>query len=311
METNRKELVEWVRGIYQNLDDADKRDALRFFPELAESEDERIRKSLIDNFKHYSCTSDGTPSYKVLAWLEKQKESLHIQETCKEKADSFTDDENERIRRFIQDRLTDRLWNPTWKFSRDDVLAYLERQKDLFKEGRGLYMYDGENVTLICASPVENPYDFAISQQEQKPVQFKDDELVEIIRGEFEGFRRLLKKKGIDYEPQRGYWEGFARLFDSCAKEYVKEQKPAEWSEEDEAHRKSIISTIEMCMNECSKGAKVILDCYESDIAWLKSLRPQSQWKPSEEQMEALHHYVETTTDGELDLLYNDLLKLK
>jgi hypothetical protein len=43
-------------------------------PELAESEDERIRKSLIDNFKHYSCTSDGTPSYKVLAWLEKQKD---------------------------------------------------------------------------------------------------------------------------------------------------------------------------------------------------------------------------------------------
>lgn len=54
----------------------------------------------------------------------------------------------------------------------------------------------------------------------------EDDELIEIIKGEFEGFRRLLKRKGIDYEPQRSYWEGFARLFKSSAKEYVKEQKP-------------------------------------------------------------------------------------
>lgn len=48
----------------------------KMFPVLHESEDEKIRKSLIDNFKHYSCTSDGTPSYKILAWLEKQKEQI-------------------------------------------------------------------------------------------------------------------------------------------------------------------------------------------------------------------------------------------
>ena len=57
------------------------------------------------------------------------------------------------------------------------------------------------------------------------PIESISDELVDIIKGEFEGFRTLLKKKGIDYEPQRGYWEGFARLFDSSAREYVKEQK--------------------------------------------------------------------------------------
>lgn len=81
----------------------------------------------------------------------------------------------------------------TWGgFKCDDVIAYLEKQK------------------------------------EQKPIEFKNDELVEIIKGEFEGFRQLLKKKGIDYEPQRSYWEAFARLFDSSAREYVKEQKSAE-----------------------------------------------------------------------------------
>ena len=66
--------------------------------------------------------------------------------------------------------------------------------------------------------------------------------------------------------------------------EKQKEQKPA-WSEEDEEHLKSIISTIEMCMKDC-EDANAVLGYYDSDISWLKSLRPS--WKPSEEQMEAL-----------------------
>lgn len=64
------------------------------------------------------------------------------------------------------------------------------------------------------------------NQKERKPIQFKGKSLVEIIKGEFEGFRSLLKKKGIEYEPQYTYWESFARLFDSSAREYMKEQKP-------------------------------------------------------------------------------------
>ena len=69
----------------------------------------------------------------------------------------------------------------------------------------------------------EKAISYLEKQKEHKPIEFKNDELVEIIKGEFEGFRRLLKKKGIDYEPQYSYWEGFARLFDSSAKEDVKE----------------------------------------------------------------------------------------
>ena len=55
--------------------------------------------------------------------------------------------------------------------------------------------------------------------------------------------------------------------------EKQKEQKPAEWSEEDEEHLKSIISTIEMRMNDC-EDASAVLGYYDSDISWLKSLRP-------------------------------------
>ena len=46
---------------------------------------------------------------------------------------------------------------------------------------------------------------------------------------------------------------------------------------------------------------------------WLKSLRPQNQWKPSKEQMEALKNCCngwEDNSNGILDSLYNDLKAL-
>ena len=50
------------------------------FPELAESEDERIRKALIEVFKKklergFEWVEYGIPNHSVLDWLEKQKET--------------------------------------------------------------------------------------------------------------------------------------------------------------------------------------------------------------------------------------------
>ena len=52
------------------------------FPELAESDDERIRKSLIDFFGEQCDMSDvnGVYAYEVVAWLEKQKEQKPVDE---------------------------------------------------------------------------------------------------------------------------------------------------------------------------------------------------------------------------------------
>lgn len=45
------------------------------FPEVTESDDERIRKSLVKHFTDYeSSTFDGITSTEVLGWLEKQKD---------------------------------------------------------------------------------------------------------------------------------------------------------------------------------------------------------------------------------------------
>ena len=70
-----KELFEWIRGMYLEMRPEDKKDAERFFPELAESEDEKIRKALIRQFDAISMeTWAGVPKTDIIAWLEKQKE---------------------------------------------------------------------------------------------------------------------------------------------------------------------------------------------------------------------------------------------
>ena len=86
-------------------------------------------------------------------------------------------------------------------------------------------------------------------------------------------------------------------------------QKPA-WSEDDE---KCFENAIMYC--EWARDKAPDLHCYETSkksINWLKSLRPQNRWKPSDEQMEALWEaYRGGEEQAALASLYSDLKKLK
>jgi len=90
------------------------------------------------------------------------------------------------------------------------------------------------------------------------------------------------------------------------------EQKPAEWSEEDERIKDNCISFLGF-NKEYSPQAECIDEC----INWLKSLRPHLQWKPSDEQMKALINInvtgcISYAGQGqELINLYQDLKKLR
>lgn len=143
----------------------------QIFPKLRESEDERmIRKieSFLSAYDVYYFKNDEWREIEV--WLEKQKElsfvkdvilgypghyfydgekmhfcgspvmeekqkeSLHISETCKENADSFTD-EGERIRKDIINLIYWLKSNPSlcsqyYKDRYDGMLAWLEKQKE-------------------------------------------------------------------------------------------------------------------------------------------------------------------------------------
>ena len=86
------------------------------------------------------------------------------------------------------------------------------------------------------------------------------------------------------------------------------EQKSA-WSEEDELIASSIITDIEYAKRTHSNISSLY---YDREIAWLKAIRHQPHWKPSDEQMEALR-IARDRNDKigfYLSQLYDDLKKL-
>ena len=75
-EKKYNEALKWMRELYPGLHGATKEDAEHFFPELRESEDERIRKEIIAFLKHYHTGEGDSVTYDNdwLVYLEKQKE---------------------------------------------------------------------------------------------------------------------------------------------------------------------------------------------------------------------------------------------
>ena len=117
-ENARKQGYTWLMGLLEGM-----------FPDLKESEDEKATDIIFDCTFH-CCDTDFISQEqrdKVLAWLEKQKESLHISETCKENADSFTDEDEKMLKR-IRLCLDECVHSDIIRdYERDECVAYLEK----------------------------------------------------------------------------------------------------------------------------------------------------------------------------------------
>ena len=84
--------------------------------------------------------------------------------------------------------------------------------------------------------------------------------------------------------------------------EKMKEQKPAEWSEEDDALLKEIVSFFKDGTVNLQHDLNLYAGFLEEKF---KSLRPQPHWKPSEEQMDILdkvYHYLWADRNATADM---------
>ena len=80
-EKKYKDALAWIRSLHPTMKGEDKKDAERYFPELKESEDERIIKALKEGFKYYQLfnpTFGGVPCTEIVNWLEKQGEQKPV-----------------------------------------------------------------------------------------------------------------------------------------------------------------------------------------------------------------------------------------
>lgn len=223
----------------------------QIFPELKDSEDERIRKELIQYLKDYPHLPNGKYCRNdFFSWLEKQGR----QKTTAGKS---------YIEIFP-------------KFSVGDTLC---RQGWSNHTVRKVYV-DNITATYVCENEEGLESHIDISEQdewnkiEQNPAWNEEDDAVDIAI-------KIIQNGGDDC----------AGILDSdkalkwlkSLKYRVQPQPKQEWSEEDEKMLEDTISCLSAYQSpDISKGL-----CYQEQIDWLKSLKPNN-WKPSEEQMKGM-----------------------
>lgn len=219
------------------------------FPELKESEDEKIRKWCISHFKECINVIKDNDEYKeylsnkVLAWLEKQGEQnlANSAKTCKD----------EKTIVIIP------------KFRVGDVIRPKGSTAEYTIESISGESYHGKGWGLHISC--DNDYELV----EQKPAEWSEED--DMLRRRCIGaIQSSSTSKGVKKE-----------LVDwlKSLKDRVQLQPRQEWSEDDEEIRKSIIDRIER-RRMSSIGSECAI-C-ENQINWLKSLSSQSHWKPSE-----------------------------
>ena len=127
----------------------------------------------------------------------------------------------------------------------------------------------------------------------------------------------LTKHDGIGQYLDDGFCKKIAKYMqEEWSKKLSLGKNTTEWSEEDEKMRAAVLQLItdsekENCWNCVYCNDKEI---YFSDIiSWLKSIRPQSQWKPSDKLIRVIEAIINNRLfqRRHLDSLYQDLLKLK
>ena len=237
------------------------------FPELRESEDERIIRAIIDALYSHTnsinlLSSRGYQMENIEAWLEKQKydrmkpvyDNQDSFESALEKAWKDYNDSGARTVDGCEDNYVECAHA---KGFREGYLFGIEKQK----EQKPTSFYTPYNPDEYEAVEVGNAT--CLRRKEQKPAEvIKDRRQIALM---IEDSRRC------------GVIEGRKQVIDNPGKYGL--QKPAEWSEEDEKMIDAMIDIVSGSFYEPLCPRKEML-------AWLKSLRPS--WKPSEEEMKAL-----------------------
>ena len=271
-EKKYKEALERAKGVIEQnpLMEYLKKGIEYIFPELKESEGERIRKIIYGWI--YTQPSEffegGFSKEEMLTWLEKQGEQ--------------------------------KLTLPKWKYKKDNT-PLLRDSIILNKYGCVAKSPSGALVSDVWVMDYDElaklPKEDFEEQNEQKPAWSEEDD-AHIMAIDL-AVNRCLGKWHCCGETcpisEHNPWL-------KSLKDRVQPQPKQECSEEE----------IEICAREAEDNNCIIL---AKHIRQLKSLRHQSTWKPSDEQMRTLEHYMHTLVCTKykeiLFGLYSDLKELR
>lgn len=235
----------------------------------------------------------------IKSWAIPSKKGREVLETL---IPELRESKDEKIRLFLIKKFSDlgEIWP---EYSSKTIISWLEKQKvqkpiedvvkDITKNKESAIKF------LKSAGIMDDNGELAeIYRSEQKSTDY-DHEMWKNCEANFEGG----KKEVIDHPEKYGLqksaeWSerdkiiiegacnalkiyGHTKL--ASMLESISPQPKQEWSEGDEILRVRTINRLETLNFHGISGKEI-----RESIDWLKSLRPQPHWKPSEEQMEAL-----------------------
>lgn len=334
-EKKYKEALERARNLHKDAIDMGENIRAKqceiIFPEIKESEDEMIRKELITHCRNTRCvTEEGAERIaKWISWLEKQGESsgqIHY----------WTEEEIEPI---ISDYLRGaehyggmigrlRCLKPKSLEKQSKASKVEEAMKEVEAKAKAFTAaHQGENADeMLAEMRGEDKHKFKIGDIiSNGKVVYRVDGFAKNCVGEDSYFlvNVEMEKNGIRYTPvcdsngtvhNAGEIMWLCDQVDQMFQKVLEEKSEPAWSEEDESMRQYVVNDLRFVkelVNDPNYAVNV--EKVEEEINWLKSLRPQNTWKPSDEQMENLSRAFNGATYqvSLLRDLYLDLKKLR
>lgn len=258
------------------------------FPELAESKDERIRKVIYGWI--YTQPSqffdNGFSKEEMLAWIEKQGQKPIDPDTLIQ----------QRV-----DVLADMVAEQEAAWSEEDETG-LTNTIIMLKEGASLHFSKKDIAKAV--DWLKSIKDRAQPQPEQEWSE-EDEKIYQSIMDD------TVQENQLNSNQTNWLRDIKYRYF---------QQPKQEWSKEDEKHSSYICAALD-CYYRLREDRNNTNGQEDLDKArnWLhnklKSLRPQSIWKPSEEQLKSLQEVIDvghfTSYPNSLETLYEQLKKLK
>ena len=252
----------------------------RIFPELADSKDEGIRKNCIHFLElqksHHASTVEIE---ECITWLEKQEKHLKNYDEAEKEKDDFV----------------------------SGNFIYCHKSFDEFKEGVSYWLeYIGDDTYIGRSDNILNkkfhitPRQlfnlFSLQHNEEQYGQQADDAPLEDSSNSDINDSNVFVPMSYGKEIDEAMYEACRRyeLPHTDANKYsledvfhagvrASENKKPEWSDEDEYILGETIQHLEELIRiDKAKHCGVDVQYYQRDIDWLKSIRPQSTWKPSE-----------------------------
>ena len=289
-----EDALSWLKDIYPTFKGATKEDAEHYFPELKESEDERIRKELIDflddvwhlgkdaNFDKYR-KSDCAD---WIAWLEKQGEQKP------------------------QGKLALEVW-------KEDMRLEVYQQAS---GNRHEPNYSDDSTKMFSLTDIDEIFEKVAEKQGEQKTTNKVEPKFKV------GDKIIHKELGGDFihNPHKiiqvDMLDKKYRLEDGLVAHFSEEddwelvEQNSAWSEEDK-------NAVKVLMNIIKKSEIIDSIIYTDSLKeklfdWLKSLKERYTWKPSDEQIKALEDSIEflgctKKVREDLKSLYQDLKRLR